>query len=181
VGKITSALLGNFTSALTIESDLRRRPDDGRNRTGALMLRVACALALMAPPVFAETLVANRTIRAETILAPSDLVVIQREIPGMLRSKEEAIGMETRVALYSGRPIHPEDIGPPAIIDRNQIVTLRYQRGGLVIATDARALSRAGVGDVVRVMNLASRSTVSGVVLNDGTVRVGGPDIAAIN
>jgi flagella basal body P-ring formation protein FlgA len=133
---------------------------------------MACAIALIAPPVFAETLVANRTIRAETILAPSDLVVIEREIPGMLRSKEEAIGMETRVALYSG---------PPAIIDRNQIVTLRYQRGGLVIATDARALSRAGVGDVVRVMNLASRSTVSGVVLNDGTVRVGGPDIAAIN
>lgn len=141
------------------------------------MIRALLFLVLTAGPALAETLVAARTIRPQTILAPEDLAVIDRTIGGMLRAKSEAIGLETRVALYSGRPIRPEDIGAPAIIDRNQIVTLVYGSAGLSIYTDARALDRAGVGDLLRVMNLASRSTVTGVVQSDGTVRVGSPAI----
>lgn len=145
------------------------------------MLRLVCFMLVMAAPATAETLVAARTIRAQSVLTAADLAVVQRTIPGMLQSLEEAIGLEARVSLYSGRPIRPEDVGPPAIVDRNQIVTLVYRRAGLIIATDARALGRAGVGDVIRVINLASRSTVTGVVRGDGTVRVGGPDLSALN
>ena len=36
----------------------------------------------------------------------------------------------------------------------------------------ARALARGGGGDRIRVMNIASRSTVSGVIAPDGTVTV---------
>jgi flagella basal body P-ring formation protein FlgA len=78
-----------------------------------------------------------------------------------------------RVVLYTGRPIRPGDVGPAAIIDRNQIVTLLFSRNGLKIATEARALGRAGVGDRVRVMNLASRSTITGTVDRHGRVLVG--------
>ncbi|MEL7116605.1 MAG: flagellar basal body P-ring formation chaperone FlgA [Pseudomonadota bacterium] len=145
------------------------------------MLRFALAFLIIAPPAIAETLVAARTVRPQTILAAADLAVIERTIPGMLTDHAQAVGQETRVALYAGRPIRPEDIGAPAVIDRNQIVTLIFSRGGLTIATDARALDRAGIGDMLRVMNLSSRSTVSGIVRPDGTVRVGGHDLSQIN
>ncbi len=142
-----------------------------------LALVVAAALA---PPAAAETLVAARTIRSQAILTPADLAVIERTVPGTLAHADEAVGLETRVVLYAGRPIRHGDVGPPAIVERNQIVTLVYSRGPLTIAAEARALGRAGAGDILRVMNLASRTTVSGVVHADGTVRVGGPDLGAI-
>jgi len=77
------------------------------------------------------------------------------------------------VVLYPGRPILSGDLGAPAVVERNQTVTLIYRQGSLLIATDARALGRAGVGDMLRVMNLASRSTVSGQVDEAGRVIVG--------
>lgn len=128
------------------------------------------ALAL---PAQADTLVAARTIRAQSLIAPMDVALVAGDTPGALWEVEQALGMEARVMLYAGRPIAAGDLGPPALIERNQIVTLRYTQGGLSILADARALERAGEGDVIRVMNLASRSTVFGQVTKTGDVVVG--------
>lgn len=135
---------------------------------------ITAFLSLMPLAVFADTIVAARTIRAQTILAPSDLTVIQGDVAGALISPAEAIGLEARVVLYSGRPIMAGDVGPAAIIERNQIVKLVYEIGTLSISADARALARAGPGDLLRVMNLTSKSTVSGIVAPDGSVYVSG-------
>lgn len=123
----------------------------------------------------AETLVAARTIRSHSLLTAQDITRIPDTIPGALVHPEDVIGQETRVILYAGRPIRPGDVGPPAIIERNQIVNLRYANGALSIVTEARALGRAGVGDTLRVMNLSSRNTVSGVVSAQGDVEVTTP------
>ncbi|WP_028031344.1 flagellar basal body P-ring formation chaperone FlgA [Gemmobacter nectariphilus] len=130
-------------------------------------------LVALAGPAQAETLVAARTIRAQAVLTAQDLVVIRDTVPGMLSDPALAIGQEARITLYAGRPIRPGDLGPPAIVERNQIVPLAYQAGPLSILTEGRALMRGGAGDVIRVMNLASRSTVSGRIGADGTVSVG--------
>lgn len=135
---------------------------------------ITVIVLLMSNAVAADTIVAARTIRAQTILTPSDILRIQGDVPGALISPEEAIGLEARVVLYSGRPIMAGDVGPAAIIERNQIVKLVYKIGTLSISADARALGRAGPGDLLRVMNLTSKSTVSGLVAPDGSVYVSG-------
>ena len=138
-------------------------------------MRVAVViLALWAMPATAETLVAARTLRAQTILSPGDLIVASGTVPGTATDPEEVIGLETRVAIYQGRPIRPADLGPPAIVDRNQMVMLNYQAGPLNITAEGRALGRGGVGDRIRVMNIASRTTVTGMVAEDGSVWVTG-------
>ncbi len=138
------------------------------------MQRLAFLVALaIAPPATAETVLAARTIRAQAILAPGDVTLAAHEVPGTYVAIDEAVGLEARVVLYAGRPIRIEDLGPPAIVERNQIVTLIYRTGGLAIAAEGRALARAGIGDRLRVMNLASRQTVTGHVRTDGTVSVG--------
>ncbi len=135
-------------------------------------------LLLLAPlPALAQTVVATRTIRPQTILTAADVKLIDQGIAGTYVTPDEVIGMEARVALYPGRPIRIDDIGPPALVERNQIVTLIYAAGGLTIATDARALGRGGVGDRLRVMNLSSRSTVTGWVQPDGSVSVSPPSL----
>ncbi|MBN2906229.1 MAG: flagellar basal body P-ring formation protein FlgA [Rhodobacteraceae bacterium] len=134
---------------------------------------VILAALAAAAPAWGDMLIATRTIRGQSILGPADVTQVEGDLPGTLIAPEEAIGQEARVNLYAGRPIRAGDLGPPAIIERNQIVTLHYRNGALSIIADARALGRAGVGDALRVMNLASRSTVTGYVTPDGSVSVG--------
>jgi flagella basal body P-ring formation protein FlgA len=130
-------------------------------------------LIALALPAAADTVVATRTIRAMAVIGPEDVALAPGSVPGTLGSPADALGMEARVTLYAGRPIRAADIGPPAVVERNQIVPLVYQAGPLSILAEGRALARAGIGDTIRVMNLASRFTVSGRVRPDGTVVVG--------
>jgi flagella basal body P-ring formation protein FlgA len=137
------------------------------------MLRILTLLALAATPLRAEMLVAARMIPAGTVLEAPDVLLRTGTAPGAIEGPEIALGLETRVVLYPGRPIRAADLGAPALIERNQIVTLVYRQSGLLIATEARALGRGAAGDMLKVMNLASRSTVTGQVDEAGRVIVG--------
>ncbi|MBN2629208.1 MAG: flagellar basal body P-ring formation protein FlgA [Rhodobacteraceae bacterium] len=130
-------------------------------------------LCLLPAPVWADAVVATRVIKAGIVLSAADLSVVEADIPGTLTDPAQVAGQEARVAIYPGRPIRHDQIGTPAIIDRNQIVPLAYVAGGLSIVTEGRALSRGGPGDSISVLNLSSRNTVRGQIQPDGTVRVG--------
>jgi flagella basal body P-ring formation protein FlgA len=139
------------------------------------LIHSALLLATMATASLADSLVASRNIRPNSILTADDFKVVVDDIAGAADHADLALGMEARVAIYAGRPIRPEDLGPPALVDRNQIVTLHYATGALTIQVEGRMLDRGGYGDVVRVMNLSSRTTVMGIVQGDGTVSVSAP------
>jgi len=138
-------------------------------RRASLILGIACLLPQLC---FAETIVAARTIRAQSILSATDLAFKDIEVAGGVKDASELIGMESRVALYAGRPIKQADVGPPALVSRNQLVQIVFQSSGLNITAEGRSLGRAGLGERVRVMNVSSRTTVSGVVSSDGRVFV---------
>ncbi len=136
------------------------------------MLRLALLL-LTAAPVMADSVVATRTIRPHALIGPDDLTLVAAELPGALDDPAKALGLEARVAIYAGRPVRQGDLGPPTLVQRNQVVALVYATGGLAIATEGRALARGSVGEVIRVLNLASRTTVNGRIGRDGAVYVG--------
>ena len=123
-------------------------------------------------PSWSDTIVAARTIRPQTILTLSDMAIKSGKVPGGVEDPAALVGLETRVALYAGRPIRMNDVGPPALVERNQIVPLVFNSNGISILTEGRVLDRAAPGEFVRVMNLSSRSTVSGKVMPDGSVAV---------
>ena len=136
-------------------------------------MKALFALLLALPaPAMADTVLAARTMRAQTIVTAQDLVVRDVDVVGALQDASLIIGMETRVALYAGRPIRPGDVGPPAIIERNQIVPLVFDRGGITIQSEGRALARGADGEFIRVMNLSSRITVTGRIRADGRIFV---------
>jgi len=136
-----------------------------------MIQRIMCFL-FMAGAVQADTVVAARTIRAESIILPADLAMSSDDLSNGFSRALDIIGQESRVILYAGRPILVGDIGPPAIVTRNQIVRLQFTGAGLNITTEGRALERGAVGDRVRVMNLASRATLFGQVQEDGSIKV---------
>ncbi|WP_284165743.1 flagellar basal body P-ring formation chaperone FlgA [Frigidibacter sp. SD6-1] len=136
------------------------------------MRALVLLIALLPAPLGAETLVAARTIPARTILAVEDMEPGVKPVAGAVEDPADAIGMEARITIYKGFPILADKLSAPALIERNAKVTLLYRTGGLSITAEGRALARAGAGEVIRVMNLASRTTVSGTVAADGTVIV---------
>lgn len=130
-------------------------------------------LALVVSPAAAETVIAKHTIRAQQIIATSDLAVAKGVTPGTASTLEQVAGLEARRVIYAGRPVALSDVGPPALVERNEIVPLAYRVSGLTIKTEGRALGRGGLGDRIRVMNLDSRAPVNGVIDKTGTVWVG--------
>ena len=129
-------------------------------------------LILLANTAAAETLIAVRTLRAHSLLSAEDVTLATGSVAGAASAISDVVGFETRVAVYQGQPILHKNLGPPAVIERNQTVRLAFQSGTLTILSEGRALARGGVGDQIRVMNIASRTTVTGVIAMDGTVHV---------
>ncbi len=136
------------------------------------MIRLALAILMIATAAAADTLMATRVVRPNTILSPADVAISTASVPGALRGDFAVAGLEAKITLYPGRPIMPAHVGPAAVVERNQTVKLVFRQGSLTILAEARALSRGAVGETVRVMNLASRNTVFGRVQQDGSVEV---------
>ncbi len=137
------------------------------------MKTVALILVLTHPVIAqAEIVVPARTIRAKEVILVEDLTQKQAEVPNAVTQADDLIGMEARVTLYAGRPIRLSDVGPPALVDRNDLVTILFDHGALSIATDGRALGRGAEGEFIRVMNLSSRTTVTGRIRPDGSIEV---------
>ncbi|MBV1927129.1 MAG: flagellar basal body P-ring formation protein FlgA [Rhodobacteraceae bacterium] len=130
---------------------------------------VFCSLGFSAA---AEILVPVRTIRAKEIIGAKDVIRKPANLDGVISDLTEIVGQEARIALYPGRPIRRGDIGPPAIVDRNDFVVLVFSRGRLQIKADGRSLGRGSAGEIIRVMNIASRTTISGRIQSDGSIEV---------
>lgn len=133
------------------------------------------ALILVCWPMAAQadSVIAARNLPAQTVIAEGDLMLAAAPIAGALTSIADAVGLETRKAIYAGRPLRAEDLGPPALVERNALVALEYRAGGLVIRAEGRALARGGAGETIRVMNIESKTTVTGLIGPDGLIHVG--------
>lgn len=135
-------------------------------------MRWLIAVLFLSSGAQADVLAPVRAIRPHEVISSSDLKVIPGDMAGVVADYAEVVGKEARIALYPGRPIRREDIGAPALVERNQLVALIFEKGGLRIAAEGRALARGAEGERLRLMNLNSRTTVTGTVQRDGTVVV---------
>ena len=132
------------------------------------MWRLAILMIAAVSPAAADVFVPTRVIRAREIISSADVARQVSDVTGA----EDVVGLEARITLYPNRPIRVGDVGLPAIVERNQLVTLVYATGGLRIITEGRALARGAAGDTVRVINLTSRMSVSGRIRDDGWIEV---------
>lgn len=135
----------------------------------AALLGATAGLLLAGAPLTGlagEVVIAATTVPAGVVLEPAHIAVVSGEpAPGVLSERSAALGMETRVALYQGRPIRAADLGPRTLVARNALVSLVFRRGALTIRTDGRALEPGAKGDRIRIMNLDSRRTVTATVI----------------
>lgn len=84
----------------------------------------------------------------------------------------DLLGMQVRSLLTEGRPVMTQSVMEPLVVNRGDLVTIRYFDGALELSSPGRALANAHRGQDVRIVNLVSNATVSGIASADGIVEV---------
>lgn len=122
-----------------------------------------------------EAAVLARNIERNEVIKSSDVVVERRakaEVGGEVVARNGAVGMQARRQLRAGQPLKTADLAKPDLVTRDQTVTLIYQAAGLYLTIRGKALEGGTEGDVINILNLQSKRTVSGVVTGRGQVSI---------
>ena len=122
-----------------------------------------------------EAVVLTHGVERNDILKAADVVVERRpkaEIGLDAAPRDRAIGMQARKQLRAGQALRNADLSKPDLVQRDQAVTLIYDTAGLYLTVRGKAIEAGTEGDVVNVLNLQSKRTVSGTVVGRGQVAV---------
>jgi len=125
-----------------------------------------------------EAAVLTRGVERNEVIKSSDVVVERRpkaEVGGDVATRDRAVGMQARKQLRLGQALRVADLAKPDLVQRDQSVTLIYEAVGLYLTIRGKALEGGTEGDVVSVLNLQSKRTVSGVVVGRGQVSISVP------
>ena len=117
----------------------------------------------------AEELLAARNIRAGAVITAADIA--KPDDREAIRRAIGIIGMEAARTFYRGQPLDEDNLRKPTLVDRNAIVHMEYNNGPMTISAEGRALDKGGMGERIRVMNLASKRVVTATVTGTDSVR----------
>jgi len=122
-----------------------------------------------------EAAVLVRGLERNEVVKASDVLLERRpkaEVAGDVLGRDGVIGMQARRSLRAGQPLRSADVGKPDLVQRDQGVTLICETPGIYLTVRGKALDNGAEGDVVNVLNLQSKRTVSGVVIGRGQVSI---------
>jgi flagellar basal body P-ring formation protein FlgA len=122
-----------------------------------------------------EAAVLARGVERNEVLKSSDVVTERRpkaEVGNDVAVRDRAVGMQARKQLRAGQALKTADLAKPDLVQRDQSVTLTFESPGLYLSVRGKALEGGTEGDVVNVLNLQSKRTISGVVTGRGQVSV---------
>ena len=122
-----------------------------------------------------EAAVLARGVERNEVIKSSDIVIERRpkaEVGADAAARDRAVGMQARRQLRAGQALRIADLAKPDLVQRDQSVTLIYETAGLYLTIRGKAQDSGTEGDVVNVLNLQSKRTVSGVVTGRGQVSV---------
>jgi flagellar basal body P-ring formation protein FlgA len=122
-----------------------------------------------------EVAVLTRNVERTDILKSADVVVERRpraEVGNDAAAREQAVGMQMRRPIRAGQPLRIADLAKPDLVQRDQPVTVIFQTAGLYLTTRGKALDNGTEGDIVSVLNIQSKRTVTGTVTGRGQVTI---------
>lgn len=91
---------------------------------------------------------------------------------GYIGELDRVIGMELKRRLGTGEAIRLSHITTPEIVHKGEKVVLEASISGVVVVTNAKALTSGRLGEQIQVENIKSNRVVEGKVVAPGRVRV---------
>lgn len=89
------------------------------------------------------------------------------------RHLEELDGKVARRTLLPGRLVSLASVREPYLVERGSVVTVTFVQDNLMISLQAIPLQSGAAGDFIKLRNIDSGAVITGVVMGDGTVRIG--------
>ncbi len=124
-----------------------------------------------------EMLTATRQLLVGTVLAEEDLQFQKHDLAlaggHPVKNMADAVGKKLRMTVRAGTPIRSNQLVNVPVIVSGQLVTIVAENAGIKITVSGRAKSAGGIGDLIRVQNMASNKEISGRILDASTVEVG--------
>jgi flagella basal body P-ring formation protein FlgA len=121
-------------------------------------------------PVPAERISRGDRIRAR------DLRMVERRRDRLPRnavvSKDRLTGLEAGRSLSRDRVVRRNDVRKPVLVNKNSAVTIKLKTDSMRLTATGRALEDGARGEMVRVVNTTSKTTVTGRVTGAETVSV---------
>lgn len=125
---------------------------------------------------YGDIVVTARPLLRNRVLTEDDVCIARREIgripPGAARETDAVVGKVLTRSVGANLPVVSRYLAGSTLVKRGRRVTLLVQSGGLRIATLGETRENAYVEDVVKAVNLSSKKTVTGILVDENTVRV---------
>jgi flagella basal body P-ring formation protein FlgA len=142
---------------------------------GAVAPAAAGGVAAVAARGNLDVLTYARNIAAGDLIAPEDLVwgkaaAAPSDSP---RDPDALIGLAARRPLRAGAAALAHDVSAPQIIKAGEIITVSFQAEGIALSLQGKALTAAGVGEMLNVENTQSKKTIQAIVTGPGQAVVG--------
>jgi flagella basal body P-ring formation protein FlgA len=122
-----------------------------------------------------EVLTYARNLMTGEIVGPTDLVwgkaaVAPTDSPS---DADQVIGLAAKRPLRAGATVTARDVGAAQVIKSGETITVTFADQGISLSMQAKAMSAAGVGELLNVQNLDSKKIVQAIVSGPGQALVG--------
>ncbi|MBO8126114.1 MAG: flagellar basal body P-ring formation protein FlgA [Firmicutes bacterium] len=120
--------------------------------------------------------VLTRDLQRHEVVGPEDLTWREMELarltPETILDPEDAVGQRTTRSIRGGLPLAARDLEVPPLVQYRSRVRLTAEYRGIYLETVGQALMDGGLGDIIKVENIASGKIVSAEVVGPGEVKV---------
>jgi flagellar basal body P-ring formation protein FlgA len=121
-----------------------------------------------------DAVTVDHPIERGAVLKASDLITQRRPKSegAAITDLHAAAGLAARHELRPGQSLRDADLMKPAIVQRNDTVTIVYEAPGFTLTLRGQAQDSGALGDTVSVLNAESKRIVHGIVSGPGRVTV---------
>ncbi|PZP38924.1 MAG: flagella basal body P-ring formation protein FlgA [Pseudomonas fluorescens] len=125
---------------------------------------------MVSVPVLKQPVQKGETIQADNVMMQE--IPTSQAFASTITSMDELVGQQAVRPLGAATPVNRLHVKVAALVSRNQLVIMIYRKGGIELSGRAQALEDGQAGQTIRLINPATRSSITGTVTRDGSVEV---------
>ena len=117
----------------------------------------------------------SRSLRRGEVITHDDLVLVSspdHRLVGYFEKLDDVIGRKTNRSLSVNQAVRNRHLEMDWLVEKDQIVTIETQIGGVTVAGSGLALDNAQMGDLLKVLNQSSKVIVEGRVVSEKKVKI---------
>ena len=116
-----------------------------------------------------------RSLQRGEVITNDDLVLVSspdHRLVGYFEKLDDVIGRKTNRSLSVNQAVRNRHLEMDWLVEKDQIVTIETQIGGVTAAGSGIALDNAQMGDLLKVLNQSSKMVVEGRVVSEKKVKI---------